>query len=488
MPWTARLRPLLAEHRRAALAVAVCLLGVAALWLLGPWPTRAAKESEESARTWVVKRTDVRSGVWAMGELAASRSLVVKNRLPGADGRILWIIDDGAEVKEGDVLVRLDSSGFETELVRLESDYAGLKASVEAARQGRLGELARAEQQNAAATSKVSGARLRLKTVEQGEGAMEAGRLEGELQKALEEERRWTGYVEDLTRVQESGRNVSGELKSASEKLVELREKTALARKQLEAFRDFVFPAKLEEARAAIGDAEEERRRTEEAGQHAIARGDSEIAKAGAQIFAVDARMRDLRQIIGDATIRAPGSGLVVLRENSVEGRARKPQIGDRVYQDFPLLELPDPTTMEIRARVRELDMESLRASKAGEVLVEAVPGEVYPAELKQVGALALRREGEEEKYFNVSLALARSDLRLRPGMTARVFLLREERPGVLAVPREYIAGRGGGFVCQVRDARGRISEKPVELGVEGRILTEVRSGLREGDVVVAWR
>lgn len=435
-----------------------------------------------------MKRTDVRSGVWAMGDLAASRSLVVKNRLPGADGRILWIIEDGAEVKEGDVLVRLDSSGFETELTRLESEYAGQKASVEEARQSRLGEVARAEQQNAVAASKVAGAKLRQKTVEQGEGPMEERRLEGEFQKAQEEERRWNGYVQDLTQVQESGRNVAGELKSASERLAELREKSALAKKQLEGFREFVLPAKLEEARVAVGDAEEERRRTEEAGQHLIGRADSEIEKVRAQAAAIDSRIRDLQRVIADATIRAPGSGLVVHRENNIEGRARKPQIGDRVYQDFPLLELPDPSTMEVRARVREMDLESLRASKAGEVLVEAVPGEVYPAELKQVGALALRREGEEEKYFNVSLALTRSDSRLRPGMTARVFLLRDDRPGVLAIPREYIASRSGGFVCQVRDSRGRVTERPIELGVEGRVLTEVRSGLKEGDVVVAWR
>ena len=488
MEWTARLRRLLADRRRTALVAAVLLAGMALVWLAGPWPSRASRGGDDAARTWVVKRTDVRSGVWALGDLASSRSVVVKNRLPGADGRILWIIEDGSEVKEGDVLVRLDSSGFESERTRLESESTGLKATIESARQARLGEAARAEQQNAAAASKVLAAKLRQRTVEQGEAAMEAGRLEGEFQKAQEEERRWNGYVEDLKKVAESGKSVAGELKSASEKLVELREKSALARKQLEAYRGFVLPAKLEEARAAVGEAEEERRRTEEAGKHAVARADSEVEKARAQMFAVDARMQDLKRIIADATIRAPGSGLVVLRENNVEGRARKPQVGDRVYQDFPLLELPDPSTMEVRARVRELDLESLRASRTGEVLVEAVPGEVYPAELKQVGALALRRDGEDEKYFNVSLALTRSDARLRPGMTARVFLLRGERRGVLAVPREYVASRGGGFVCQVRDSRGRLAERPIELGAEGRIVTEVRSGLREGDVVVAFR
>ena len=487
MPWIARLGRLLAEHRGAAL-LSVALSAAAGIWLIGPGPSRASRRGDETARTWVVKRADVKSGVWAMGDLASSRSVIVKNRLPGADGRILWIVDDGAEVKEGDVLVRLDSSGFEVELKRLESEFASQKAVVEAARQSRLGEQSRAEQQNASAASKVAGAKLKMKTVEQGEGPMEERRLEGEFQKAQEEERRWQGYVEDLTKVQESGRNVAGELKSASATLVELREKSALAKKQLEGYREFVLPGKLEEARAAVGDAEEERRRTEEAGRHAAGRADAEIEKVRAQSAAIDARIRDLTRIIADATIRAPGAGLVVLRENNIEGRLRKPQVGDRVYQDFPLLELPDPSAMEVRARIREMDLESLRASKAGEVLVEAVPREVYPAELKQVGALALRRDGEDEKYFNVSLALTRSDSRLRPGMTARVFLLREERPGVLAIPREFLASRGGGFVCQVRDSRGRVTERPVEVGAEGRTLTEVRSGLKEGDVVVAWR
>ncbi|HQR45788.1 MAG TPA: efflux RND transporter periplasmic adaptor subunit [Thermoanaerobaculia bacterium] len=488
MPWTARLRPLLADRRRAAVVVAAAVAVLGGLWLVGPGPSRAARRGESSAQTWVVKRADVRSGVWALGELAAGTSVVVRNRLPGADGRILWIVEDGAEVNEGDVLVRLDSSGFESELVRLESEQAGQKAAMESARQVRLGELARAGQQNAAAASKVAGAKLKLRTVEQGEGPMEERRLEGEFQKAREEERRWSGYVEDLKRVQESGRNVAGELKSASEKLAELTEKSALAKKQLDGYREFVLPGKLEEARAAIGEAEEERRRTEEAGYHAVGRADSEIEKIRAQAAAVDQRLEELRRIITDATIRAPASGLVVLRENHIEGRARKPQVGDRVFQDFPLLELPDPSTMQVRARVRELDLEALRASKAGEVLVEAVPGEVFAAELKQVGALALRREGEDEKYFNVSLSLVRTDARLRPGMTARVFLLRGERRGVLAVPREYLANRGGSFVCQVRDPRGRVAEKPVEPGIEGRVLTEIRSGLREGDVVVAWR
>src|SRR5512139_1039931 len=126
MEWTARLRRLLADRRRTALAAAALLAGAAAVWLAGPWPSRASRGGDDPARTWVVKRMDVRSGVWALGDLAASRSVVVKNRLPGADGRILWIIEDGSEVKEGDVLVRLDSSGFESELTRLQSDYAGL--------------------------------------------------------------------------------------------------------------------------------------------------------------------------------------------------------------------------------------------------------------------------------------------------------------------------------------------------------------------------
>ena len=267
----------------ATLAVTAALVGIAALWLIGPWPSRASRGGEEPNRTWVVKQTDVRSGVWAMGELAASRSVVVKNRLPGADGRILWIVDDGVEVKEGDVLVRLDSSGFEAELARLRAELV----EPEGDGRGRTPEPARGGDADRAAERRGSfkGGRREpaQKTLEQGEGPMEEGKLQAELQKAQEEEKRWKGYVEDLTRVQESGRNVAGELKTASEKLSSFARRRRSRESSSKGSRSSSSPPGSRRRASASATRRRSAAGSEEAGRYAVGRADSEIEKARAQ-------------------------------------------------------------------------------------------------------------------------------------------------------------------------------------------------------------
>ncbi len=260
-----------------------------------------------------------------------------------------------------------------------------------------------------------------------------------------------------------------------------------LAQHQFEGYRDFVFPSKLQEGRQAIVEADADLVRTREAGGYSIGRANSDIEKAESQVHALENRVKELSQVIADATIRAPAPGLVVLRENHIEGRLRKPQVGDKIYQDFPLLELPDVSRMEVRARVREIDLEMLRPRQEVQAVVEAFPGKTYAGEVKTLGALALKKEGEDEKYFGVACLLKTADTSLRPGMTTRVFLVTELRRNVLAIPREFVLRRGKDCYCRLGRGSGS-TERRIDIGLEGNQYTEVRAGLKENDVVLAWR
>lgn len=446
----------------------------------GPGATSGATE-------WVVGPRDVRRTVVGLGELVASRSTVVKSRLPGADARILWLVEDGSEVREGDVLVRLDASGFETDLTRARADLEAARATAEAARQVRLAEEARVEQQVAAAAAKVETARLRQRSLEWGEGPIELRRLEAETAKAKEEEQRWVGYVADLEKIVASGLDVAGELRTARRKLDELAEKRRLSEQQLSSYRDYVHPTKKEEAALELADAEAELLRARRSAGFDVLKADSDVKKARALVELLEVRVAELERHVEDATLKAPGPGLVVLRENPIEGRERKPQVGDRVFQDLPLLELPDTSSMDVRARVREIDLERLRVGQGAEVVVEAFPAHRYKAELRSLGALAQRRDGKEERYFTVNLGLVGSDRRLRPGMTARVTIVVEEQRAVLAVPREALRSSPEGLVCVVRSG-GKLVARRVETGLVGDSLAEVRRGLSQGDVVVRGR
>ncbi len=199
MQLMARLIAVARSRPRTAAAAALALALASFLALRG-----GRGDAPLEVGTFRVKKTDVRRGIWALGELVAGSSVVVKSRLPGTDARILWVIEDGANVREGDVLVRLDSSGFERELVKVKTDLEGAFATLKAQRQIRLAEETRVQQSIASAQSKADSARLRLRGLEQGEGPMETRRLETDYRGVLDEYQRWTRYLEDLKKIKQS--------------------------------------------------------------------------------------------------------------------------------------------------------------------------------------------------------------------------------------------------------------------------------------------
>ncbi len=90
-------------------------------------------------------------------------------------------------------------------------------------------------------------------------------------------------------------------------------------------------------------------------------------------------------------------------------------------------------------------------------------------------------------KTFRIRIALP-DDTPLHFGMSVEANIIAREARNVLLVPNEAVVG---GAVFTV--VNGRIVRKPVEAGIRGTRLTEVRSGLAEGERIAVpaearWR
>jgi hypothetical protein len=73
----------------------------------------------------------------------------------------------------------------------------------------------------------------------------------------------------------------------------------------------------------------------------------------------------------------------------------------------------------------------------------------------------------------------------LKPGMSAEVTIVTDERKGVLRLPAQAVLPAGAGKrVCYVRQADG-IEEREVKLGVSDGGFVEVTAGLKEGESVI---
>jgi HlyD family secretion protein len=193
---------------------------------------------------------------------------------------------------------------------------------------------------------------------------------------------------------------------------------------------------------------------------------------------------------LSKTTVVAPMAGIVVHMEMLRENQKRKPRVGDVIWYNQPILYLPNLSEMLVRTLVRENDLHRVRTGQRASAKVDAFPDLALEGFVKSIGVLASeqspgRQEGE--KYFQVVIALKGSDVRLRPGMSARAFIHGDSAPNTLSVPISSIFPEGGKRFCFVRKGNTFI-RREVSIGLEGDELVQIRQGLTEGEQVTLVR
>jgi HlyD family secretion protein len=181
--------------------------------------------------------------------------------------------------------------------------------------------------------------------------------------------------------------------------------------------------------------------------------------------------------------VRAPHAGIFVLARDR---RGEEPRVGDTVWPGLPLAEIPALGELQAEVYVLETDAGALAPGKAARVVVEAHPGESFPATVQRVDSLPRRRlRASPVQYFAVVLRLAGKapGEGLRPGQRVRAELSLAEVPDALAVPRQAIFERDGRQVV-FRRRGGGFEPVAVTLGPGSAGRVVVSGELAAGDVI----
>jgi hypothetical protein len=205
------------------------------------------------------------------------------------------------------------------------------------------------------------------------------------------------------------------------------------------------------------------------------------------ELLAIERRQAEMKRSLAEQGLRAlevtaPHDGVLILKRNF---RGETVRVGDSVWNNQPLAEIPNLGEMEAEVFVLEADAGGLAPGKRATVVLESRPGVEWPAEIRRVDPLAKPRlRGSPVQYFSVLLKLEKTDPRvMKPGQRVRATLFLEDRPDVIAVPRQAVFEQDGKKIAYVR--RGRTFE-PVEVTLGpasmGRVVVE--KGLAPGDEV----
>lgn len=220
----------------------------------------------------------------------------------------------------------------------------------------------------------------------------------------------------------------------------------------------------------------------------------SQVAQAQAQAQQARAAVELARVNLEHTVIRAPIDGVVV---------ARNVDVGQTVAASLqaPVIFLiaNDLTKMQVLANIDEADVGQLTPESEVNFTVDAYPADTFSGRVSQI-RLSPQTVQNVVTYTAV-IDVSNPEMKLKPGMTANVSVIAQQREDVLAVPNGALRFRpegqalepaasngkrgGGGQTAVWKVTETGLTRVPVQLGLSDGTATEIVSGdLNAGDKV----
>ncbi len=225
----------------------------------------------------------------------------------------------------------------------------------------------------------------------------------------------------------------------------------------------------LEQAKRVLAELEQDVKSRSASNQAAISLAEEKRNKAKLAMDQAQGNIDKMRVI-------SPMDGLVSLEKN--EGAAggfffsgmSLPEYreGDQVEPGRSVGQVIDPREMELVAKVGELERNNIKEGEPVDVQLDALPGNTFRGTIKTVGGANSRRFWEDDSgaKFEVTITLANSDTRLRPGLTAHIVIHGDPRKDVLYAPRQALFLKESKRVLYVRNGN-RFDAREVKIQAE---------------------
>ncbi|MGB7346046.1 MAG: HlyD family efflux transporter periplasmic adaptor subunit [Pirellulaceae bacterium] len=428
--------------KAALLVVALIAAGIAvASYLLGT----GAAPLASSGSTHTVTRGELLVTITEQGTLESSNNTEIKCRVRG-DNTITSVIQSGAEVQSGDLLLELETLAIEEEISErtkfyhlAESQVARSAADVERAKlaiseyaEGRfVSELASLQKDLAVAESRLLNAKNRLKHSRMMSRSEYASELEVE---------------EKDFAVEQADLNVK------------------LTQTQIDVLQNFTKKEELVRLEGEL--------------RAAVATHKANVERA----LADKNRLERAKQELESCTIVADRAGLVIYPTGEEWKDTPDIEEGATVHKNQTLLLMPDLKQMQVKVGVHESMVDRLRVGMKAAVKLKR---NVMQGEVTYVASVAMPAgwwTGNVVKY-DTTVSLPQAD-GLRPGMSVEVEIVLARHEDVLTLPTTAVIETQQGYACWVRTSRG-IQRRAVKLGDSNDMFIMAHEGVDEGDEVI---
>lgn len=203
----------------------------------------------------------------------------------------------------------------------------------------------------------------------------------------------------------------------------------------------------------------------------AITNADLDVASQELSLKQKENALLDVKEKLADYYVYAPFGGVVA--EVDVK-------VGDSASAGTAVATLiTKQRTAEVA--LNEVDVAKVKVGQKVTLTFDAIEGLSISGEVAEVATIGTVTQGVVN--YNVKIVFDTQDERVKPGMSVSAAIITDMKQDVLLVPNAAVKSNGTQYVEVLTGTTPQ--SQPVETGLSNDTMTEITSGIKEGDKVV---
>jgi HlyD family secretion protein len=462
-----------------------CILIVLGAAVLGSGPK--SQNIQETMPLFTVKKDRLDIKVTCPGSIVSRDVKILQSELEGRV-TIISLVEDGATVKKGDLLVELDASKLNDTKVDQQINVQKCEAAYVQARE----KLAVAENQ---AKADVEKAELDLDFARQDLGKYRDGEFPNLLKAAeskimlADEEYKRANEKLKWSKILYSDKYLSAtELQADELAAKKAQTQVELATSERDLLRDFTYKREMSKLASDANQKDMTLERTRRKSSADVIQAQSDLDSKKSELDRQRDKLAKIEAQIAKAKIYAPIDGRAIYA-TSAKGTHWDEQplaIGQDVTEREELIYLPMASSVKAEVKLHESNLQKVSEGLPAKIIADAMPNKPFWGTVASIAPLPDARstwQNPDLKIYPTDVFIDGDVSELRIGWSCRAEIIVAQYPETLQVPVQAVTKVNGKPSVYVLKG-DKLERRDVAVGLDDGTMVKIDSGLSEGEQV----
>lgn len=444
----------------------------------------------EAIPTFTIAEGPLTIGITSSGSIQSKDKVTLKSELEG-NNTVIWVVEEGVNVKEGDLLLEFDSAALVDKRNEQEITVATTEGNLIISQEKLEVTKGDCDANLLEREVDLTLAKMALEKYEKGDYPQTAREYDSDIAIADEEMKRAAEKLEWSHRLAKEGFLTRTELQADELALRQKEIKLEMSKTKMNVLTNYTLIQQRATHESSVRKATRALARTKWQNKSIIRQVETEIIQRTRERDRATNRLAELNFQISKSKIYAPTNGVVLYASTVQIARRRywiRPlAVGENAVQRQELIYIPLDTGMIVELMVPEASLNKLEIGMPANVKVDAFPDNVFRGKLTKIGILPDGQSASlnpDLKMYKCELECDFSNVVIRPGMSCDIELIKQSYDKVLYCPIQCVT-RIDGIPSVYVQENGEWKPRTVETGLDNNRMIHISKGIKKGDVVL---